>query len=47
MSNTHAPLSSAAATLGLAGGLLVSRRAGRRDLGGAVFAELVTRTVSR
>jgi hypothetical protein len=38
MSGTPASLSSAVAALGLAGGFLVARRTGRRDLGGALFA---------
>ena len=38
MSGTPASLSSAVAVLGLAGGFLVARRTGRRDLGGALFA---------
>jgi hypothetical protein len=38
MSGTPTSLSSAVAALGLAGGFLVARRTGRRDLGGALFA---------
>ncbi|HEY5354659.1 MAG TPA: hypothetical protein VIK57_19595 [Streptosporangiaceae bacterium] len=38
MSDTPTTLSSAAAALGLAGGFLVARQTGRRELGGAVFA---------
>jgi hypothetical protein len=38
MSDTPAAVSSAAAALGLAGGFIVARRTGRRDLGGALFA---------
>jgi hypothetical protein len=38
MSDTPAALPSAAAALGLAGGFIVARRTGRRDLGGALFA---------
>jgi hypothetical protein len=38
MSSTPATVSSVAATLGLAGGFLVARQTGRRELGGALFA---------
>jgi hypothetical protein len=38
MSDTRTPVSSVVATLGLAGGFLVARRTGRRELGGALFA---------
>jgi hypothetical protein len=42
MSGTPASLPSAVAPLGLAGRFLVARRAGRRDLGGALFAAGLT-----
>jgi len=38
VSGTPTSLSSVVAALGLAGGFLVARRTGRRDLGGALFA---------
>ena len=38
VSGTPTSLSSAVAALGLAGGFLVARQTGRRDLGGALFA---------
>lgn len=38
MSENPVSLSSAVAAAGLAGGFLVARQTGRRDLGGAVFA---------
>jgi hypothetical protein len=38
MSDTRTSVPSAVAVLGLAGGFLVARRTGRRELGGALFA---------
>jgi hypothetical protein len=38
MSQNRIAVSSAAAALGLAGGFLVARQTGRRELGGALFA---------
>jgi hypothetical protein len=38
MSDTRTSASSVVAVLGLAGGFLVARRTGRRELGGALFA---------
>lgn len=38
MSSFRIPATSAAAVLGLAGGFLVARQTGRRELGGALFA---------
>jgi hypothetical protein len=39
MSNRSAVPPSAVAALGLAGGFLVARQTGRRDLGGVLFAQ--------
>lgn len=38
MSDNRIPVASAAAALGLAGGFLLARQTGRRELGGALFA---------